>query len=173
MITAIEETTDIGLTLQRVQLNKPYEQIVADFERLIPAVDVARLENLVDSNGDSGQLTAAIKEMTGDKHLMRFYRVRSGDLFTVLSGSRVESVKYIVGNVFIAQQVFARDLTAGLHVPFAVNIYGRNGITIMEYFRPSSFLAYVSSDNGTKEIGRRLDELMNKLVRNLDGSQPT
>jgi hypothetical protein len=166
---AMGEIRDIKLTLQRVQFEKPYDQVIAEFERLIPALDVDRLETLVDSNANADQITAAVEEMTGSQPLVRFHRIRSGDLFTVLGESRVESIKYIVGNAFIARQLFIRDLTAGLYVPFAINIYGQDEKTFLEFLQPSSFIVHISSDAGANEIGRQLDEIMNKLVRELEG----
>jgi hypothetical protein len=102
MACAAGDTAEISLTLQRVQIERPYEDVVNEFEQRVPAMDVDRIEKLVDSKADANEVTAAIKTMAGDRQLVRFYRIRAGDLFTVLGGSRVESVRYIVGNVFIA-----------------------------------------------------------------------
>ena len=62
---AVGETIEINLVLQRVQIARPYEQVVADIERLIPAFDVERLETLVDSDTNAEQITAVIEEMAG------------------------------------------------------------------------------------------------------------
>lgn len=169
MAGAAGNITEISLNLQRVQIDRSYEDVVDEFEQRVPAMDVDLIEKMVDSKAGADEVTAAIKTMAGDRQLVRFYRIRAGDLFTVLGGSRVESVKYIVGNVFIAQQLFARNLTAGLHVPFAVNIYGRDGATVVEYFQPSSFLALVGNDAAINGIGQRLDNLMSELIHELEG----
>jgi hypothetical protein len=52
-------------------------------------------------------------------------------------------------------------------VPFSVNIYGRDGATVVEYFQPSSFLALVGNDAAINGISQRLDELMSELVHEL------
>lgn len=167
--SASADTLDVTLQMQRFEINRPYHEVVADFEQTVPLVNLARMDELVDTGADSQAVTVAIKEMTGESQLVRFYRVRTGDLFSVLGGTRVESVKYLVGNALIAQRVFTHGLTAGLHVPFVLTIYGDAGNTIMEYFQPSSFLAHVSTDPEVTAIGQRLDGLMADLIHKLGG----
>ena len=159
---------NLDMQMERVALTRPYQEIVAEFERVVPQMDLARLDDLVDTGADAQAITIAIKAMAGESHLVRFYRIRTGDLFSVLGSTRVESVKYLVGNALIAQRVFSHALTAGLHVPFVLTIYGQEGKTIMEYFRPSSFLAHVSTNPEVTMIGLRLDSLMTDLIHKLE-----
>ena len=132
-------------------------------------MDLARMDVLVDAGADSQAVTVAIREMAGESQLVRVCRVRTGDLFSVLGGTRVESVKYLVGNAIVAQRIFTHGLTAGLHVPFVLTIYSDAGNTVMEYFQPSSFLAHVSTDPEVTAIGQRLDGLMADLTHKLGG----
>ena len=161
---------NLNMQMERVALTRPYQEIVAEFERVVPQMDLARLDDLVDTGTDAQAITVAIKAMAGESHLVRFCRIRTGDLFSVLSGTRVESVKYLVGNALIAQRIFSHALTAGLHVPFVLTFYGQEGKTIMEYFRPSSFLAHVSTNPEVTMIGQKLDSLMTDLVHKLGDS---
>jgi hypothetical protein len=161
---------NINLQLHRVEITRPYSDVVTSFEQIVPKIDQARLDELVDTGAGAQAITAAIEDMMGDSHLTRFYRIRAGDLFSALEHTRVESVKYLVGNALIAQRLFSHALTAGLHVPFVLNFYGQEGKTTMEYFMPSSFLAHVSANSEVTMIGLKLDNLMSDLVRKLGES---
>ena len=161
---------EINLQLQRVEINRPYGDVITDFENIFPLIDQVRLGELVNTGTDAGVIINAINEMAGASHLTRFCSIRSGDLFSVLEGTPVEAVKYLVGNALIAQKIFRHGLTAGLYVPFVLNFYGHQGRTILEYFRPSSFLVHVSRDTEVTNIGQTLNGLMTELVSKLNNS---
>ena len=161
---------DINLQLQRVEINRPYSDVISDFEKNVPLVDLSRLHELVDNGAGADAVMNAIKSMAGASHLTRFCSISSGELFSLLEGTPVESVKYLVGNALIAQKIFRHGLTTGLYVPFVLNFYGQQGKTILEYFQPSSFLAHVSRDPEVTGIGQTLDGLMAELVRKLNNS---
>lgn len=159
---------NVNMELQRIEINRPYEDVVTQFERIVPQIDQEHLGELVDTGADAGEIIHAINEMAGASHLTRFACMRTGDLFSVLGGTPVESVKYLVGNALFAEKIFRHGLTAGLYVPFVLNFYGNQGKTIFEYFQPSTFLAHVSSDAEVTVIGQKLDGLMTELVGKLN-----
>ena len=116
-----------------IRSTKPFAEVKASLERLIPALDkdIPRLE----AAGETERLKQKLEE---GPELAIFLCRDHGGLLQV-TGRKSKAVQYEIGNPFTATKMTRHRLAAGLYAPLRVILYeGETDGSIVEYDKPSS-----------------------------------
>ena len=52
---------EINLQLRREEIKRPYKDVIAEFENIVPLVDQERLGELVDTGAEAGEIINALE----------------------------------------------------------------------------------------------------------------
>lgn len=152
----------------RVETDRPFADVIRDFEhrlgRFDPAVSAALAAGSVDAKAVRGRIEA----MAGSSGLMSFGTFNHGALLS-LAGKRRQAVQYLVGNPLVALEMTQHALGAGLYAPLRVLIAEANaGRTCVEYDLPSPLFGRFRDERIT-QIARTLDRKLGELVATAAG----
>jgi hypothetical protein len=127
------------VTLISFSSQKPFEQVIEDFEKQLGRLN----EEEVHSSPD---LASAIRGMEGSSGLMIIRVLNMDRLLPVLAGSPARARQYLVGNPLIASKMAAFDPLAALYAPPRVLVYTRDAATWISYDKPSSVFGRQNHD---------------------------
>jgi uncharacterized protein (DUF302 family) len=149
-----------------VTTRKPFADVVAAFERKVPAGDVATLNRLAQLRATAGQIEEAVQGMVGELGLMILGRLEQGALASLL-GRPKKLTTFLIGNPVLANRMFERNPAVGAYAPLRATIYeDYSGITHFSYERPSTSLAQFD-DEEIRAVGQILDEKIADLAAHL------
>jgi hypothetical protein len=121
MSTNVAETVVHEVRRFVVPLNASYEEAVRHYERLVPVMDAARLQQL-QSKGVSWDAVVEMAVQNAPLGFMIYWKADVTPLMA-LAGDRWQCVNYLMGNHTTAQRMFHHDPAVMLYAPFKTAIY--------------------------------------------------
>ncbi|MBE1604344.1 hypothetical protein [Actinopolymorpha pittospori] len=149
-----------------VPLNRPYDDAVRTFERLVPAADAASFFKL--------DTWDAVVRLMSEEAPHGFLRYQSLDIspFMATSGAAGECVVYLMGNHVIAERMYRHDHSVMLYAPLHLLIHAdASGQAVFVIDQPSTLFASFH-DPAITAVGHELDEKVSALLVALDAQPP-
>ncbi len=117
----------------------------------------------VTAKGSVDQTVAGLKKMVADNGMMVMGEINQGKVLS-MTGLKLQSETFFVGNPNVGKQLFSEEPGAGLVVPVRINVYAdKLGRTHVRYVPPSSQLQEFGNDK-VNQIAQMLDEKLEKLM---------
>jgi uncharacterized protein (DUF302 family) len=146
----------------RVETAKTSHEVTKNLERGLGRFDPAVLR-LPPSTGERvADARSRIEAMAGPSGFMLFGTTDHGELLT-LFGVPTKAVQYVIGNPLLAFEMTRHHVAAGLYAPLRVLIYEKDGMTVLEYDRPSTLFGQFN-DAEVDAVASVLDEKLEALV---------
>ena len=145
------------ITLVSFSSRKPFDEVIADFEKQLGRLD----EEQAFASPD---LPGAIRKMEGTSGLMIIRVLDMDHLVPALTVSSTRARQYLVGNPLIASKMAAFDSLAALYAPPRVLIYTRDAATQISYDKPSSIFGRLSHDE-ILQTAKDLDQKFELIAR--------
>ena len=143
--------------------NRSFDEIIAAFERTVPAADLARFTQMVATRAPAAEIDDAVRKMVGEVGFAHFANLDQEPLVSLL-GKRKRMTVYFLGNPVLANTMFEHRLEIGLYAPLRASVFeDYSGVTHFTYDRPSSLLEQFKSDDVTA-VARMLDDRMSRLA---------
>lgn len=151
------------VTHVRVATDRPFAEVVGDFEARLGRYDPEVASTLAPGPVDTGAVRDRIGAMAGSSGLMFFGEIDHGALLA-LAGEPRRAVQYVVGNPLIAVEMTQYSLGAALYAPLRVLISeDEAGRACVEYDLPSSLFGRLGDDR-IAQVARTLDRKLADLV---------
>jgi uncharacterized protein (DUF302 family) len=161
-------TADFVVTHVRVETNRPFAEVIGDFESRLGRYDPAVSGALASGSVDAEVVRDRIRAMAGPSGLMTFGTIDHGALLSLLGEPR-RAVQYVLGNPLVAVEMTRHALGAGLYAPLRVLISEvEAGRTFVEYDLPSSLFGRLGDERIT-QVARTLDRKLTGLVAGATG----
>jgi len=142
----------------RIESTKPFAEVKAALERLVPSLDPTILEALRQS--DIERATEALQR--GPELAIFSARDHGGLLRT--AGLARKALQYEIGNPSTASRMTQHALPAGLYAPLRILLYENEaGRAVFEYDRPSSLFGQFGDERVTA-VGRELDTSLESVL---------
>ena len=147
----------------RIESVKPYAEVKAALEELVPPLDPIIPEAL--RQGDIGRAKQALQR--GPE--LAIFSARDHGRLLRMAGLARKAVQYEIGNPLTATRMTQHQLPAALYAPLRVVLYeNQDGRAVFEYDRPSSFFGQFEDERVTA-VARELDaKLESALIRAAD-----
>ena len=149
-----------------VALPALYDEARAQYETLVPEVDLARFFQMA-----SWQATLELAEINAPHGFMRYFR---SDVTALMASSPSlwKATEYLMGNHTIAERMFRHDPCVMLHAPLRTLLYADpDGDTKFAVDQPSLlFDSYETPQIAA--VGHELDGLLAALITLLGGEVP-
>jgi hypothetical protein len=133
-------------------LDRPYDDAVAEFERVVPPIDPQRFQAL-----ESWEDNLALSVTFAPLGLMRFGSIAIG-AYMRTSGTDRPGIEYLVGNHTIAERMYRHEPAAMLYAPLRLFIYADDagqGVLVMD--QPSTLFGSLGDNAEVAAVGRELD----------------
>ena len=141
----------------RIEATKPFADVKAALEELVPPLDPAIPEAL--QQGDIGRAKGALQR---GPELAIFSARDHGGLLRIAGFAR-KAVQYEMGNPLTATRMTQHRLPAALYAPLRVVLYENEaGHAVFEYDRPSSFFGQFGDERVTA-VARELDATLERV----------
>jgi uncharacterized protein (DUF302 family) len=147
-----ENFTEHVIRRLTVPLGRPYEDAIADIERVVPPIDPQRFQSL-----PSWEENLALSETVAPLGLMRFASI---DVLAYLriSGTDRPGIEYLVGNHTIAERMYRHEPATMLYAPLRLFIYADDaGQGVLVIDQPSALFGSLSDEAELAAVGRELD----------------
>jgi uncharacterized protein (DUF302 family) len=156
------EPSTVRLQIQvehiRIEAAKPFTEVKAALEDLVPQLDPAIREAL--RHGDIGRAKEALQR--GPELAIFSIRDHGGLLRT--AGLARKAVQYEIGNPLTATRMTQHHLPASLYAPLRVVLYENEaGHAVFEYDRPSSLFGQFGDERVTA-VARELDASLERVL---------
>src|SRR5690349_2062564 len=109
--------TEHSIRRLELPLGRPYEDAVADFERVVPPIDPKRFQSL-----ETWADNLALADVVAPLGLMRFAAI-DAQAYMRTSGTSRKGIEYLAGNHTIAERMYRHEPAAILYAPLRVVIY--------------------------------------------------
>lgn len=149
-----------AVTIEHVRIDskKSFAEVTAALERVVPPLDPAVLQALVD--GDERRAT----ELEGGAKLFIFLQRDPGELLQII-GRPAKARQYEIGNPITASRMIRHRLSAALYAPLRVLLSeSAAGTATFEYDRPSTQFGQFG-DKAVTAVGRELDDEIERALR--------
>ncbi len=114
--------------------------------------------------GSVDDAVAKLSKMVSNNGMMVMGELHQGKVLK-MTGLKVQSETVFVGNPDIGKKLFSIDRSAGLVVPFRINIYqNESGQTVVAYIKPSKLLGEYHNDK-IDMIAKMLDGKFEGLTK--------
>jgi uncharacterized protein (DUF302 family) len=147
----------------RIEAAKPFAEVKATLEKLVPPLDPAVPEAL--RQGDIGRAKEVLQR---GPELAIFSARDHGGLLRVAGLAR-KAVQYEIGNPLTATRMTQHQLPAALYAPLRVVLYeNEDGHAVFEYDRPSSLFGQFGDERVTavaRELDAKLESVLIKAAR--------
>jgi hypothetical protein len=165
-VTADSQTTPHTVTRLAVPLGRPYDEVIDQFEKLIPVVAAERFRQL-----DTWDAVVDLAAKEAPLGFMRYGKVDVLD-FLAASAPKWACVEYLMGNHVIAERMYRHDPAAMLHAPLRVVIHADDaGDAVFVIDQPSTlFAGFARADIAS--VGRELDEKVAGVLAALGAVPP-
>lgn len=162
------EITHIVIPSQR-----PFETVIGTLEALLggePSPEQwTLLHDLAETHASWEQVTDAIQPFIGPSGFMCMVKIDLGSLLS-LQGRHKRSIRYILGNPVIANQMIEHHSEVGLYAPLSVLVYQDDGgQTTIAYDQPSSLMRSFRNSSITT-IAQMLDTKLAELTTQATGN---
>ena len=144
--------TDHVIRRWQLPLGRPYDDAVADFERVVPAFEGQRFQSL-----ESWEDNLALADAVAPLGLMRFSSI---DAVTYMRTSETHrpGIEYLAGNHTIAERMYRHEPAALLYAPLRVLIYADDaGQAVLVIDQPSTLFGSLGDNAEVAAVGRELD----------------
>ncbi len=154
--------------------SRPFNEVVETFEALIggtppPEQWDALFHDLVYADASWQEVTQAVGSLIGPSGFLCMLKIDLGSLLS-LQGRKKESIRYIIGNPLIANQMIEHNSQAGLYAPLNVLVYqDEGGQTTIAYDLPSSQMRPFGNPSITA-VAQMLDTKLAELVAHALGN---
>lgn len=106
---------------------------------------------------------AKLSKMVADNGMMVMGELHQGKVLA-MTGMKVKSESIFVGNPTVGKKLFSLDRSAGLAVPFRINVFeNEKGQTVVCYLQPSSILGQYDNPE-IDEVAAMLDKKFEGLT---------
>jgi uncharacterized protein (DUF302 family) len=151
-MTTQSTCTEHSIRRLHVALGRPYEDAIADFERVVPPIEPERFQAL-----ESWEDNLALSDAIAPLGLMRFASI-DVQAYMRTSGSDRPGTEYLAGNHTIAERMYRHEPAAMLYAPLRLFIYADDtGQGVLVIDQPSTLFASVSDSAEVTTVGRELD----------------
>jgi hypothetical protein len=144
--------TDHVIRRWQLPLGRPYDDAVADFERVVPAIEPHRFQSL-----NSWEDNLALADAVAPLGLMRFASI---DAIAYMRTSKTHrpGIEYLAGNHTIAERMYRHEPAALLYAPLRVLIYADDaGQAVLVIDQPSTLFGSLGDNAEVAAVGRELD----------------
>ena len=142
----------------RIETVKPFADVKAALEELVPALDPAIPEAL-----RRGAIVRANEALLRGPELAIFGARDHGGLLRTAGLAR-KAVQYEIGNPLTASRMTQHELPAALYAPLRVLLYENEaGRAVFEYDRPSSLFGQFGDERVTA-VARELDASLERVL---------
>jgi uncharacterized protein (DUF302 family) len=142
----------------RIESAKPFAEVNAALERLVPPLDPAIPEAL-----RQGEIVRANEALQRGPELAIFSARDHGGLLRTAGLAR-KAVQYEIGNPLTASRMTQHQLPAALYAPLRVVLYENEaGHAVFEYDRPSSLFGQFGDERVTA-VARELDASLERVL---------
>jgi len=142
----------------RIESTKPFAEVKAALERLVPPLDPAIPEAL--RQGDIVRANEALQR--GPELAIFSVRDHGGLLRT--AGLARRALQYEIGNPLTATRMTQHRLSTALYAPLRILLYENDaGRAVFEYDRPSSLFGQFGDERVTA-VGRELDASLERIL---------
>ena len=142
----------------RIEAAKPFVEIKAALEDLVPPLDPAVPEAL--RQGDIRRAKEALQR--GPE--LAIFSIRDHGGLLRIAGLARKAVQYEIGNPLTAARMTRHQLPASLYAPLRVVLYENEaGHAVFEYDRPSSLFGQFGDERGTA-VARELDACLERVL---------
>jgi hypothetical protein len=170
MTTNVVQTVPHEVRRLAVPLSASYEEAVRRYERLVPVVDDARLQQLA-SEGASWEAIVELAVQNAPLEFMIYWRADFAPVMA-LAGDRWQCVAYLMGNHTTAQPMFHHDPAVMLYAPLRTAIYvGSEGGTWFTVDQPSTLFDSFGNP-AIAAVGLDVDHKLGRLIEALGGPVP-
>jgi uncharacterized protein (DUF302 family) len=147
----------------RTEVGKPFEDVKAAFESLVPPLDTEILISL-----RKGEVDRAREALQRGPELWIFSVRDHGGLLRIVGPAR-KAVQYEIGNPLTATRMTRYQLPASLYAPLRILLYeSEAGLTTFEYDLPSSLFAQFRDERVTA-VGQELDATLQSVLAKAAG----
>jgi Domain of unknown function DUF302 len=147
----------------RIEAAKPFAEVKAALEALVPALDPAIGEAL-----RRGDIVRANEALQRGPELAIFSARDHGGLLRTAGLAR-KAVQYEIGNPLTASRMTRHRLSAALYAPLRVLLYENEASgAVFEYDRPSSQFGQFGDERVTA-VGRELDASLESVLAQAAG----
>ncbi len=134
-------TSEIKVEHIRIESDKPYAEVRAALEKLVPRFD-DRIRVLL-QYGEISRVKTELEKVQGTAGLVIFSVAPHGDWGQIV-GQKQNAAQFVIGNVLIASQMTSRNAAAGLYAPLRIMLHETPaGTAVFEYDRPSDLFRSV------------------------------
>ncbi|WP_164478724.1 DUF302 domain-containing protein [Mycolicibacterium stellerae] len=151
-MTRSATTTDHSIRRLHLPLGRPYEEAVADFERVVPPIEPERFQSL-----QSWEDNLALCDAVAPLGLMRFASI---DVLAYMrtSGTDRPGIEYLAGNHTIAERMYRHEPAAMLYAPLRLLIHADDdGQGVLVIDQPSTLFDSLGDSAEVAAVGRELD----------------
>ena len=150
--TALDSPTEHTIRRLHVRLDRPYDDAIADFERVVPLIDAPSFQSL-----DSWDENVRLSEAVAPLGLVRFGAI---DVLAYMraSGTDRRGIEYLVGNHTVAERMYRHEPATMLYAPLRVFIFADDdgqGVFVID--KPSTLFGSLGSNPDVAAVGRELD----------------
>ena len=147
----------------RIESTKPFAEVKAALERLLPPLDPTIPEAL-----RQGEIMRANEALQRGPELAIFSARDHGGLLRTAGLAR-KALQYEIGNPLTATRMTQHRLSTALYAPLRILLYENDaGRAVFEYDRPSSLFGQFGDDRVTA-VGRELDARLESVLANVAG----
>lgn len=167
-ISATERIVPVAVNRVELVAEAPFATLRAALERAVPALDEARLADLLASGASWAQLT---REASGGSGLVRFWTSDPTPVMRV-GGADLPAAGYLLGDYVTAARMFRHDPGTALYTPVRLELHARGASTVVAFDQPSSALT-AFGNNKITQAGFELDRLLGDLLEDLGLPRPS
>jgi len=143
----------------RIESSKPFSDVCAVLERVVPRLDPEILERLA-----AGDIERVDHEREHGPELSIFL-VRDHGALLQIAGRARNARQYDIGNPITASRMTRHQLAAAQYAPIRVVLYENEaGHAVFEYDRPSSVFGQFGDERATA-VARGLDAALERVLR--------
>jgi hypothetical protein len=149
-----------------VPLGRPYDEVIAQFEDLVPVAPLERFGRLTTWDG--------VADLAAEVAPLGFMRYAKLDMSSLLAPvePRWAAVEYLMGNHSIAERMFRHDPAIALHAPLRVVIHSDEaGQAVFVIDQPSTLFSGYGRE-AIALVGRELDHRVAGVLRALGADPP-
>ena len=151
--------------------SRSYEQVVADFERLVPPIAPNAIIEVVKTTKDQADFEQRIHELEGKSGLMAIVKLDHSAWLPRMNINGKKLRMYLIGNPLVAAVLFNIDLRIAEYAPVRLLIYENttDGTVRLTYDLPSSVFANWKDENITA-IAKKLEAKIQDVCQQVAGT---
>jgi uncharacterized protein DUF302 len=165
--TTVESFTEHTIWRLHVRLGRSYDDAIAEFERVVPPIDLPRFQAL-----ENWEENLRLFETEAPLGLMRFGSI---DVLALVraSGTDRPGIEYLAGNHTIAERMYRHEPAAMLYAPLRLFIFADDdGQGVLVIDQPSTLFGSLGDNPDVAAVGRELDHKLAGVLSAMDVQVP-